>query len=173
MKSKKLAKNYPVPQSQNEADTMIKELGEARRRIARVEADMNDQLAKIKEKFEAKAADDKDIAKQLISGVEDWCSANRNEITNDGKVKFAKFGNGEVKWRTRPPRVSIRGVEAVLENLRNLGLQKFIRTKEEINKDAILNEPDEARSVAGISIGSEGEDFVVEPFEDELSEAAQ
>lgn len=172
MRSKKLAKNYPVPQSREEADSMIKELGETRRRLERTKADMNDQLAKVKEKYEQKASPDQDKAQELMSGLEDWCTANRDEITNDGKVKFAKFGNGEVKWRTRPPRVSVRGIDTVLENLRALGLGKFIRIKEEINKDAILNEPDQAKGVAGITIGSEGEDFVVEPFEDQLSEDA-
>lgn len=51
-----------------------------------------------------------------------------------------------------------------------LGLQRFIRTKEEPNKEAMQAEPEVARQVAGISIGSVGEDFVVEPFEAVLAD---
>ncbi|MEC9342674.1 MAG: host-nuclease inhibitor Gam family protein, partial [Pseudomonadota bacterium] len=69
-----------------------------------------------------------------------------------------------------PPRVTVRGQDAVIEALRAIGLGRFIRIKEEVNREALLAEPDVARSVAGISIGSEGEDFVVEPFEEELTD---
>ena len=74
-------------------------------------------------------------------------------------------------WRLRPPSVAVRGVEAVLDQLRRLGLKRFIRQKEEVNKEAILNEPEAVSHVPGISI-SQGEDFVVTPFEAELAEVA-
>jgi len=47
---------------------------------------------------------------------------------------------------------------------------RFIREKEEVNKEAILNEQDAVKHVPGISI-SQGEDFMVVPFEVELTEA--
>ena len=46
-------------------------------------------------------------------------------------------------------------------------LKRFIRTKEEINKEAILDEPEVVASVKGISI-TQKEDFVIVPFETEL-----
>lgn len=68
-----------------------------------------------------------------------------------------------------PALVRVTGTEAVLDLLRRMGLTRFIRTKDEINKDAILNEPTAVTQVPGISI-SQGEDFVVVPFEAELAE---
>ena len=65
----------------------------------------------------------------------------------------------------RPPSIAIRGVESVLDALRSLGLHRFIRTKEEVNKDAMLNEPDIAATVAGVSVRKGAEDFVIKPFE--------
>jgi phage host-nuclease inhibitor protein Gam len=44
--------------------------------------------------------------------------------------------------------------------------------KEEVNKEALLAEPEIAGTVAGVSIGSPGEDFIVEPFEAELAQSA-
>lgn len=170
-KAKRLARNYPVPQSREDCDRSIRELGEARREIVRLEAGMNDALAKVKEHYETQAKPFRERADLLLQGIETWCEANRSVLTQGGKVKFAVFGAGEVKWRARPPKVAIRAADAVLESLRGLGLGRFIRTKEEINKEAILNEPEAVTGVKGLTVASEGEDFVVEPFEAELQGA--
>lgn len=169
MKTKKLTTNHPVPQNSGEANEMIAELGQVRRDLARAEAAMNDDLAAVKNRHEDEARPLKDRAEALLGGIEMWANANRAMLTLGGKVKFARFGAGEIKWRTRPPRVTIRAQEAVIEALRGLGLTRFIRVKEEVNREALLNEPEAAAGIKGIAIGSEGEDFVVEPFEEELA----
>ena len=68
--------------------------------------------------------------------------------------------------------MTIKGVEAVIAAIKTLGLSSFLRTKEEIDKEAMLREPDKARLVQGVSIGSEGETFAVEPFEAQIEGAA-
>ena len=78
------------------------------------------------------------------------------------------FTTGEVQWRNRPPSVSIRGADNVIELLRRLGLERFIRVKEEINKDAILNEKEAVKNIPGISIKSDIEDFSIIPFEQDV-----
>lgn len=72
----------------------------------------------------------------------------------------------------RPPKVSLRGVDKVLELLKaNKTLsKKFVRVKEEINKDAILADPKAVADIKGISISSGVEDFVIKPFEVESGE---
>ncbi|OCN21072.1 hypothetical protein AN665_0211575 [Serratia marcescens] len=47
----------------------------------------------------------------------------------------------------------------------SLGLERFIRRKEEINKEAILNEPSAVSGVAGITVKTGIEDFAIVPFE--------
>ena len=96
-----------------------------------------------------------------------FCEANRAELTNGGKVKTANLVTGDVSWRLRPPSVSIRGADTVIETLKRLALGRFVRAKEEVNKEAILNEPDAVKGVAGISIVTGVEDFVITPFEQE------
>ena len=159
-----------IPQSRDQAAEAIREIGERQRELTRLSADMNDELAKIKERWEAAAEPHKIRVEALTQGVQIWSEANRDAITNGGKVKTAAFTTGEVCWRTRPPSVRITGQEAVLDLLRRLGLKRFIREKEEVNKEAILNEPEAVANVAGITI-SQGEDFVVVPFETELAES--
>ena len=160
-----------VPQSREQTAQAIREIGERQRELARLTADMNDQLAKVKEKWEEQAEPHKNRIAALQQGVQTWAEANRDAITQNGKVKTAAFTTGEIAWRLRPPSVVVRGAEAVLDQLRRLGLARFIREKEEVNKDAILNEPEAVQHVSGITI-SQGEDFIVTPFEAELAEAA-
>ena len=66
------------------------------------------------------------------------------------------------------PSISIRGAEAVIANLKRLGLERFVRVKEEPNKEAMLIEPNAVRGVAGITINTGVEDFTITPFEVEL-----
>lgn len=160
-----------VPQDQAQVVDAIREIGDANRLLVRLQADMNDALAEVKERFETEAGPIKTRIDNLSKGVQTWCEANRDKLTQGGKVKTHAFPSGEVQWRIRPPSVRITGQESVLDSLRRLNLARFIRTKEEVNKEAILNEPEAVKGVAGIAI-SQGEDFIVQPFEDQLSGAA-
>ena len=98
-----------------------------------------------------------------------WCEANRELLTQGGKVKYANLASGEIKWRMTPPKVVVRALENVLDFLKQRGLHHLIRTKEEVNKEAIAAEPEAVEGVKGITI-TQREDFVIRPFETELEE---
>src|SRR5690606_38931368 len=51
-KTKTLGANLAVPQSREDAARMVREIGDLTRRKDRLEADMNDELTRIKELFE-------------------------------------------------------------------------------------------------------------------------
>lgn len=167
---KKQAVAVPVPRDAAEVSAAIARIGVENRELARVEAAMNDELALVKERFEAAALPHRKLVADLGQGVQVWCEAHRGELLK-GDAKTAAFPAGEVQWRTRPPRCTVRSASAVLDALRRLGLARFIRSKEEVNKDAILAEPQAVQGVAGISI-EQGEDFIIKPFETPLTEAA-
>lgn len=165
---KKPAVAVAVPRDAAEVSSAIGSIGIVQRELVRIEAAMNDELALVKERWEAVAEPHRKSIADITQGVQVWCEAHRAELLK-GDAKTAAFPAGEVQWRVRPPRCVIRGVEAVLDTLHRLGLSRFVRSKEEINKDAILNEPEAVRGVAGISI-EQGEDFVIKPFEAPLTE---
>ena len=171
-KSKTVGVNLPVPQSRDEAANAIRQIGVANREVARLEADMNDQIAALKASAEEAAAPLRQRVVALTEGVKVWAEANRDALTAGGKTKTADMGTGKIMWRLRPPSVRITGVDRVIEAIKTLGFKGFLRTKEEVNKEALLADPDKARMIAGVSIGTQGEDFVVEPFEAEISGAA-
>lgn len=160
-----------VPQTRDGAAQSVAEIGRLNRDLARLTADMNDELATVKALHEEKAEPIRLKIEALTTGVQTWAEANRDTLTQNGKVKTAALTTGEIAWRLRPPSVRVTGAEAVLDVLRRLGLKRFIREKEEVNKEAILNEPEAVSHVPGIAI-SQGEDFVVVPFEAELAEVA-
>jgi phage host-nuclease inhibitor protein Gam len=168
----KVKAGAPAPQSREQAAAYVREIGEINREIARTQADMNDRIAKLKETAEAKAAPLSQRADELVVGLRSWCDANRDALTDKGKRKFGDLGTGRVSWRFTPSKVSIKGVEDVLAAIKTLGLTAFVRTTEEINKEAMLADPDKARLVPGVKIGSAGESFIVEPFEAEIAGGA-
>lgn len=154
-----------VPQSRDEAAADIRKIGNLQRQAQRFTADMNDEIAHVTQIYQPRLDAINDQLKTLQEGVQGYCEAHRVELTDGGKVKTANLITGEVQWRQRPPSVSVRGSDAVIEMLKRLGLARFIRSKEEINKEAVLNEPDEVRGVAGLTVVTGVEDFVITPFE--------
>ncbi|MFV1530493.1 MULTISPECIES: host-nuclease inhibitor Gam family protein [unclassified Phaeobacter] len=174
-KMKSTATNFPVPQDDSEARTVIREIGELNREALRLQTEMNDKIAKIQEEYGELVAPIREQAVAKQEGLKMFCEVNRDRLTNGGKVKFHKFATGEISWRLRPAKVNIRGVDAVVEAIKAAGLRKkFIRVEEKINKEAMLEKGNRATAAAikGVTIGSDGEDFIVEPFETELAEAS-
>ncbi len=170
-KVKAAATAHQVPQTREQATQAVLQIGLDRREKLRIETAMNDEIAAIKTRYEAEAAPLNERIQQLQSGVQMWCEANRAVLTNNGKVKTANLGSGEVKWRMTPSAVNLRNVKTVIAKLQELGLTRFLRVKEEVNKEQILAEPEAVRGVAGITI-SQFEEFVIEPFEAKLEEIA-
>jgi len=160
-----------VCMDRDQADAAIGEIGRLQRERETIRTAMNTELAAAKERYEAQAAPLAEAIKELSYGIQIWAEAHRTELTRDGRIKTSKLGSGEVRWRTRPPSVAIRAVGIVIEALKFRGLERFIRTKEEIDREAILREPEAVGDIKGISI-SQGEDFVIVPFATELEEVA-
>ena len=158
------AATLEAPQSREETQSWIKTLGDTQREHARLTHDLNDKIAELTDAAKPALNALAERSAALQQGIQAWCEANRAELTAGGG-KTANLITGEVSWRQRPPSIAVRGAEAVLESLRTLGLHRFIRQKEEINKEALLNEPDIAAGIAGISVVKGKEDFAITPFE--------
>ncbi|MFQ1050200.1 host-nuclease inhibitor Gam family protein [Avibacterium paragallinarum] len=155
-------------QTREEVEIAIKDIGDLQRELQRLATHQNDELAAITEKYAPKITALQEQMKPLQKAIEVWCEANRAELTQNGKTKTGSFNTGEVQWRQRPPSVSIRKADEVLARLRALGFTQFIRTKEEPNKEAMLAEPNIASTIAGITIKTAVEDFLIKPFEQEV-----
>ena len=170
VKRKAKAHNLPVPQSKQDATDQIKRIGDLRRDIDKRETAMKNSLANIKAKVQESIEPINEELEGLEEGVRMWCESNRDMLTAQGKIKTVDLGTGKIKWRMRPAKVNLRGVDAIIEKLQaSKPLKMFLRTKIEIDKEAILKQPDTASKVPGISVQTGIEDFVIEPFEAEVA----
>lgn len=170
-KLKRPAGLVQAPRDAAQADIWLARVGGLVREREAVQAALNERVEEARQFAAAKAEPiDKEIA-QITAGLQLWAEANREALTKRG-TKTIELAAGKLLWRTRPPSVRITGVDAVLFELEHRQLAQFIRTKREVDKEAILRDPDRARAVPGIAIGSEGEEFVVEPVTEKLPETA-
>lgn len=168
----------PAPGNDLQAELAVAEIGRRRREIARMIADSNDAVARLAQATGAAVGPLKRDLDALEEALRLYCERNRARLTDDGKRKTIEFATGRASWRARPAKVTLRKVAAVVEALKRgpRRLRKFLRTTVEVDKEAMLKDAALARTVKGVSIGSGGEDFAVEPFEiDETAtaEAAQ
>lgn len=156
-----------VPQSKTDCAAYIKNLGDAQRDFERTRAEMNDQIAAITKQYQPALEQQTQRIGALQTGIQTFCEANRATLCESGG-KTAQLVTGEVSWRQRPPSVTIRGADAVIDTLKRMGLTRFVRVKEEPNKEAILNEPEALRGIAGVTIVTGVEDFTITPFQVEV-----
>ncbi len=168
---KKAVPAVKIPSSLQEATAALAELGAHQREKQRLQAEMNDEIAKIKEKYEEQADPHRQQIAALLEGLHLYAESHRHEICTSGK-KTVQLATGEFGWRTTTPKVQLKNVEMILERIKAMGLTKFIRLKEEINKEAMLAEPEVACQIPGIAI-KQSETFWVKPEETKLEEVVE
>jgi phage host-nuclease inhibitor protein Gam len=162
-----------VPQTREEVQQWITKLGEEQRTVAHLQGEMNGLIAPITEQYAPAIDIHNQEAAALLEGIVTWCEANKTELTNDGKTKTVNLITGEVSWRTNPASVVFkRGikVDEIIAHIKQLKLGRlFVRSKEEVNKEAILAADDKVKAkltAAGtIRIVKDAETFTVIPFE--------
>jgi phage host-nuclease inhibitor protein Gam len=161
------AVTVPVPQSEAEMVEAVAAIGRHQRARQQLASRMTEFIERLKKRYGDAAQPHVNEISILSQGVQIWCEANRAALTDGGKRKTAFLRTGEIRWRMTPCKVNVRGTEAVMALLKAKGLERFIRTTEEIDKEAILKEPAAIDDVAGISIGQH-EEFVIVPAETQL-----
>ncbi len=166
---KQPAVTHTSPTNNDECAAYINQIGSLARQVSVLQAKMNDENAEVTDRYTGQFSPLQIQLENLQKGVQLYCEASRDELTHEGRTKTAAFITGSVQWRQRPPSVTVRGADSVIEALKNFNLHRFIRIKEEINKDAILNEPAMVAGVAGITLNIGKEDFVITPFEQEAT----
>jgi len=161
-KNKRAAETATPPKHRDEAEAYLEQIGLIQREIALNKMALAEAVARVTAEMEASSAKLSEEHDRLFRGLQLWAEANRHALTDGGKTKTVRLGNGTIAWRMAPPSVQIKGQEAVLEYLMNNTIG-FLRTKMEINREATLARPEEAAKIPGVTIKSAGESFVIEP----------
>lgn len=158
-----------VPQSRDECAALLRELGDTQRRIERETATMNASIATVTQKHQPTLDELKAAEAGQFAAIQSWCEVNRTTITDGDKVKTVNLITGEVGWKKRPPSVTLRGVDDIVEQLKQKRLKRFLREKTEVDKEAILKDPKAVKGVVGITINTDLEDFFAKPFVQEAA----
>lgn len=151
------------------AAAMVARMGALGRDVGIAQLAMDEEIAAIKEETAKRVAPKLAEMERLRAGVQTWADANRETLTRGGRVKTVQLATGKLEWRHRPPSVRVSAPEAVLELVQKMQLEKFLRRKVELDREAMKAAPEEARAIPGVTIGSAGEDFVVTPDTEELA----
>src|SRR5215468_5604694 len=94
----------PIPGNHTEANGALMLIGVHQRARQRIETEMNERLAAIKQEYEKRAEPHRNAIEAHINGLRMWCEDHRDELLNSD-LKTYRFASGEVSWRSRPPRV--------------------------------------------------------------------
>jgi len=165
---KRAAETVRAPADRAEAEAMLGRIGELTRDLAMRQAALDEEVAAAKLEAERAAAQPQAELADLTRGLQLWAEANREALTDGGRTQTVRLASGEVGWRRRPPRVTVTNGDAVVELMLSQGLERFVRTKRELDRERMLAEPAAAGAVPGVKIGSAGEDFVVTPVSLEM-----
>lgn len=157
-----------APADPDAAGAMVARMGEIGRDLTLAQAALDERIAKIKEETAVAVRVLVAQMDNLRAGIQAWAEANRNALTRGGRSKTVHLTTGKLEWRNLPPSVRFSSPGAVLEMVEKMGLEKFLRRKVELDREAMRASPEEARAIPGVTIGSAGEEFVVTPDSEEL-----
>lgn len=150
--------SFPVPQTKNDANALLALIGVRNAKLESIQARRDERIAAANRRASEESAPLMAERDGLVQALAAYCEAHRDELTDGGKVKTAKFMAGEVSWRFTPPAVSLKGVPKIIEAIKARRLaKKFLRVTYTVNKEAMLEEQELARSISGVSIGQREE----------------
>lgn len=127
-----------VKLTENDAKDKAQRLSEITAQLRKSEAKMNAELNEIQQKYAEKSSDLLDEEKALRKELLDFVKKN-TQLFPDNKKSFS-WGSVTFSHSINPPKVGIvTGMtwEDAVEKLKKEGLIGFVRTYEEVAKDAI------------------------------------
>ena len=153
--------NEMTIKSLEEADRILQEMCEIEAKIEAIDNEANAEIAKLKEAAAAKGKPLRDRYKSCVKSMEAYARYFRGELFKDRKSMERSFGT--FGFRKAPDAVSVSKDTAEL--LKKLGLDAYIRTKIEPDKEAMLSLDDETLEKVNAA-RKQKEDFFVETKRD-------
>lgn len=163
--------------TRDQVNDAIARIGAIDRRLDEIEAAKGRAVAAAAKPHEEAAKPLAEERAGLFDQVKAWCEERRAELCARGD-KFHDFPAGRVRWKKLPDVLEIAKELAgkILDKLKKIDPDRFVRVKEEIDQRALLKAPDIvkrlARSPGGIRIVDDRETFAVEPVDADLVEGA-
>jgi phage host-nuclease inhibitor protein Gam len=175
MKTTRLKISLPTLATRDDAEALFGDLALTTVNRIRVSNKMDAELTAVRQKYEGNlAAMDEDL-KQKTDTLRAWAEANPDQFPKGRKS--IQFVHGTIGFRTGNPTLKLLSRawtwDKVLKTIIELGLSnRFIRTKEEVDKEAIIaadstNATMASAAIACSSFGTkvvQDESFFVDPI---------
>jgi phage host-nuclease inhibitor protein Gam len=155
-----MAKKTTTLKSFEEVDQSLLRLGQVEAFVQKREAEMNEKIQLLRDGFDRTTSAPRTETKLLQDEIEAFCILHKDEFE---KSRSKDLVHGSVSFRVGNPSVAALNrkysFKTIIELLKRLGLAKlYLRTKEEIDKEAILADyaakkiSDDKLAAAGIKV---------------------
>ena len=141
----------------------LAELGEAQRELVIAETELSEAIAELQKKYAPLINEFNEKTELLNRQITDFCNKNYQEVFPKSS-RTAKFLTGEISIRQKPNSLNVLNFDLALTHLKEQGLTRFIRTKEDLNKSALLSEPAIVEKIDGIEIKKGEEQLNIKPY---------
>ena len=133
-------------QSWEEVDEGMKAIGKLDNSLTKIEADMNDEITKVKARAGEKTKPLLEEKKRLELAIKDYAETNRMDLK--GKTKVMNYGQLGFRQSTS---IIVKKIKSVLEALKAKKMVDCITVKETINKENLRKYADSIISEVGCS----------------------
>ena len=149
--------NILVPASLAEANLLLGQIGVTQNGINEIEKKLKDEIAKLESEAEKKIRSLEIARNNQVDALFSFANSRRPQLTM--KAKSVALGTGSFGWRMSTLRVKInKDDEEMIKYLKKIGKCRYIRIKEEIDRQALLAEKPK---IPGIDYVQNDEFFVV------------
>ncbi|MEM9734211.1 MAG: host-nuclease inhibitor Gam family protein [Pseudomonadota bacterium] len=157
-----------VAETPEEFHSHIKALGQWQAHLEKMEAEMNEALAPVKEAFETKSAPAKQQIEALTAAITTYAENNRAILTKDGALKTVKLPTGNISWKANPLSIVFdRDAADIVTDIMAKGTKAFkalIKTVSTPDKAAMKKDRKTAETIDGVRFVDDEETFKIEPF---------
>jgi phage host-nuclease inhibitor protein Gam len=127
-----------TPQTREEAEAVVGEIAALKNFEAQTKALMDQRLQEVRQEYEGQLASVSEDLTVPLMRIQAWAESNPDLFS---KTKSIQMLHGIVGWRISNPTVKLLSGftwTKVLERIKALGHDSFIRKKEDVDKECIL-----------------------------------
>jgi phage host-nuclease inhibitor protein Gam len=163
---KRIKKSLSTPASRDDAEFLMTQLAQASNSRRQLAAQLDEQILTLKSKYESGLAAYDEGIKEFTDQLHAWAQANPDQFKKG--CKSIQFTSGTLGFRTGTPKLVLMSRKWTWETALDLVerfLPNFIRSKPEIDKEAIIAQHEELEpslSSCGLKVTQE-ETFYVDP----------
>ncbi len=138
--------DFKKPKDREGAEELLQIITEAQTEIFRLNNIRQARVSEINREFASQTRPIDRYIHRVVSALHAF-------HLESGSGGLMRTRYGFVGIRTNPPHVSIRfKLKTVIRQLKEAGLDRFVRVTEDVNKRAILDEPEAVKGIRGITV---------------------